>query len=259
MYFWSSGPFQDAGLQKIYMVGQSTSIYYIVVSLQLKMYCLNIINPIAMGTGWTMVLMMPLIMMMAISTNRSLAWLFCWLSKFRLLPSQTPTKYILSKSYEKFISSRFNTSFQLTHLSNFSKQHFLEEIPHTLLVQMKGLGFRSTLQGVGSMAARTIPRNEVSKQCVEPYPWERPCFFLEKAVHVMCIFELIRYELWIWNIYGSIHEGYLGLGVSKNKKHDQSHTNSTYFLFNRPCLSSWTGPPPEVTLRPFELTTSEKP
>ena len=37
-----------------------------------------------------------------------------------------------------------------------------------------------------------------------------------------------------------------GLGVSKNKKHDQSHTNSTYFLFNRPCLSAWTGPTPEI-------------
>ena len=157
------GHFSMLVYKNIYMVGQSTSIYYlyIVPSLQLKMYCLNIINPIAMGTVWRMVLMMPLIMMMAISTNRSLAWAIvdCQNSDSYLHKLQQNTsfkKHTKSSSpqvrhiFPTFPSNIFSKRFLTRSLSKWKALVFELHLAVNRMGSAEGLrcsgGFRSTLE-----------------------------------------------------------------------------------------------------------------
>ena len=119
---------------------------------------------------------------------------------------------------------------------------------------MKGLGFRSTLQSVGSMAARTIPRNELSKKM---HVSLGETFFL-----CMRSFELIRYEVWIWNIYIYIYLVYMkdiwGLGCfSRIRSTTKSHTNETPIFFSiGPCLSADKLGPPPPRSHPTSLWTN---
>lgn len=183
---------------------------------------------------------------MAISTIRNLAWLELTVK----IPTTTFTNSFNTsfKKLRKVHLRKFNTSFQL---------------------------FPATFSRRDSSHA-PCPNERPWFSINSPKRWvhgsqNHPTKWTVKKMHVslgetffLCMrsFELIRYEVWIWNIYiyiSCIHERYLGAWVFfKNKKHNKkSHEWNTYFLFNRTLPECWqTGPPPEVTLRPFELTTS---
>ena len=156
------------------------------------MYCLNIINPIAMGTVWTMVLMMPLIMMMAISTNRSQAWL----ELTAKIPTTTFTnswRTHLSKSIRKVHLLKSDTSFQLFP-ATFSRRD----------------SSHAPYPNERPWFSINSPRRWVHGSQNHPTKWSVKK--MRRAISLGgTLFFLIRYELWIWNIYG-IHEGYLGVG-----------------------------------------------
>ena len=148
------------------------------------MYCLNIINPIAMGTVWTMVLMMPLIMMMAISTNRSQAWLELTVK----IPTTTFTnsnKTHLSKSIRKVHLLKSDTSFQLFPATFSQRDSSHAPCPN----ERPWFSINSPRYG-WSMAARTIPPNELLKNAWNHILGRDVWFFLRKggACHV---------QLWI--------------------------------------------------------------
>lgn len=199
-----------------------------------------------MGTVWTMVLMMPLIMMMATSSNRSQAWLELTVK----IPTTTFTnswKTHLSKNIRKVHLLKSDTSFQLFP-ATFSQR----DSSHAPCPNERPWFSINSPRYRWSMAARTIPRNEMTTK--------NACHILGRNVvfllRCMCSFELIRYEVWIWNIY-CIHEGYLGLGVSSIRSTTKVTRIKPIFC-STPLPECLNWAPPEVTLlRPFGLTTSE--
>lgn len=179
---------------------------------------------------------------MAISTIRNLAWLELTVK----IPTTTFTNSFNTsfKKLRKVHLRKFNTSFQL---------------------------FPATFSRRDSSHA-PCPNERPWFSINSPKRWvhgsqNHPTKWTVKKMHVslgetffLCMrsFELIRYEVWIWNIYIYIYLVYMkdiwGLGCfSRIRSTTKSHTNETPIFFSiGPCLSAdKLGPPPKSPYVPL--------